>query len=477
MTTGLTCVTTASTMSNTIPLTVTSSVVSSVSIVSDQTTVCQGTPVTLDATPVNGGAASYKWFVGTVAQTETSNKLTYTPSNGDAVKVEMTSSLSCTNNSTATSNVVGLKVNDLVTPTVTIKADQNPICSGEKVVFSSTVANQGTSPVYDWLVNGTSTGVQTATYTSSTLTNKDKVSVVLTSSETCSSGAITSSTIVLQTKAPVVNSKPVPNQNLAESFTTYQIDLSAYFTGNGLIYTITTPSVVNLQVQTQLLEVSYSTSGVETITVTAQDACGATADASIRFDVATADPVINILTIKEGDVLSDPKAFEIKAEVTALNGKTIASIDFIVKNKDKGSQELLSGDVATLSAIWNGLQSGNYSVKVVVKLTDGTELVSDQVNFTASIINGFNKTDLASDITVYPNPAQNDVTISFEISNSSKVSIEMFNQHGTLLMTKKGEASDAIHMHLPEEYNNGIYMLKIYSDNEFIGTKKLLIYK
>ena len=115
----------------------------------------------------------------------------------------MTSSASCTATPIAESNKVTLTVDATVTPAVTIKADKNTICPGEEVVFTSTATNQGVSPTYDWLLNGTSTGVQTATYSNSSLSDNDKITVVLTSSETCSSGSMTSSGVIIKVGTPV----------------------------------------------------------------------------------------------------------------------------------------------------------------------------------------------------------------------------------------------------------------------------------
>ena len=213
MTSSLACATTPTVVSNGETLTVNPLVTPSVNIAANKTTVCKGEPVTSTATPVNGGAATYKWYVGTVAQVETSNKFTYTPSNGDVVKVEMTSSLACTTTPTVTSSNVSITVNPVLIPSITAKADKNTICPGEKVSFSSQVTNGGGAPVYDWLLNGTSTGVQAASYSNSALSNNDKVSVTLTSSEVCVSGTVTSTEVVMQVGTPVTPSVSIVADN------------------------------------------------------------------------------------------------------------------------------------------------------------------------------------------------------------------------------------------------------------------------
>ena len=57
----------------------------------------------------------------------------------------MTSSDACANPATATSNQIQITT-ATVTPTVTIAADQNPVCNGTTVTFTATPTDGGTTP-------------------------------------------------------------------------------------------------------------------------------------------------------------------------------------------------------------------------------------------------------------------------------------------------------------------------------------------
>ena len=111
--------------------------------------------------------------------------------------------------SAVTSNVITITVNPLVAPTVTITSDYASICSGTKVTFNATPTNGGAAPTYLWYLNGTSTGLGTATYTNSTLTNGAVVSCSMTSNYACrsvntaNSNSITISVVAFVT--PVVS--------------------------------------------------------------------------------------------------------------------------------------------------------------------------------------------------------------------------------------------------------------------------------
>lgn len=84
----------------------------SVTITPDPAQVCAGTSLTFTALPVNGGTPTYKWFVNTIeVPGEVLNTYTYIFANGDQVKCELTSSLTCGVNNPATSNIVTVTVN------------------------------------------------------------------------------------------------------------------------------------------------------------------------------------------------------------------------------------------------------------------------------------------------------------------------------------------------------------------------------
>jgi hypothetical protein len=162
----------------------------SVGVVASSTAICAGSPVTFTATPVNGGSnPGYQWllngsYVGTSQPTFTSSTL----NDNDQVSVVLTSSESCVTTPPVTSNIITMDVTPLVTPSVTLASSQSVICSGESVTFTATTVNGGSTPNYQWLLNGVTVGSNQPTYTNATLNNNDQVSVVLTSSETCVSG-------------------------------------------------------------------------------------------------------------------------------------------------------------------------------------------------------------------------------------------------------------------------------------------------
>lgn len=187
----------------------TSSVVPSVSIVSNATNnqFCSGQSVTFTATPTNGGTTpSYQWKVngsnvGTNSPTFTSTSL----ANNAQVSVVLTAAgnVSCLSTSTATSNVITMTTATKAA-SVSINASSTTICAGTNVTFTAIPTNGGSSPSYQWRLNGINVGGNSDTYTNSNLINNDKISVVMTSNIACATGNPATSGTVTMTVNPIV---------------------------------------------------------------------------------------------------------------------------------------------------------------------------------------------------------------------------------------------------------------------------------
>jgi Zn-dependent metalloprotease len=213
MTSGLTCVTGSPATSNSITMTVNTYVAASVSITANPgNIVCSGTSVTFLATTTNGGTSpAYQWkkngtnISGATNSTYNSTAL----ADSDIITCEMTSSITCVTGSPATSNPITMTVDPYAAASVIISANPgNTICPGTSVTFTATANNGGTSPTYQWKMNGTNlSGATNSTYTSAALANSDIITCVMTSSVTCVTGSpATSNPITMTVNAYVAAS-------------------------------------------------------------------------------------------------------------------------------------------------------------------------------------------------------------------------------------------------------------------------------
>ena len=197
MTSSLACVTQPAATSNAITITVSAGLTPAVNIAASATTICSGTNVTFTATPINGGGApSYQWKLnGTNVGTNSPTFQNGTLLSNDVVTVVMTSSASCATPASAVSNAITMTVNSPVTPSVSIAANGTTICPGTNVTFTATPTNGGT-PSYQWKLNGSNVGANSATYQNATLANNDVVTVVMASSLGCLTQATATSNAI-----------------------------------------------------------------------------------------------------------------------------------------------------------------------------------------------------------------------------------------------------------------------------------------
>ncbi|MBP2282906.1 hypothetical protein H4V97_001224 [Flavobacterium sp. CG_23.5] len=168
-------------------------------------TICAGTSVTFTATPVNGGTTpSYQWYVGaTPVGTNSATYITSALTNGNQVKVVMTSTSNCPSPPTATSNILTMTVNTLLVPSVTISATQTTFCIGTAVTFNvDNLNNGGLNPTYQWRINGIPVGANSASFTSNALSNNDNITLDVTSSATCPSPSMVTSNAIQVTVNP-----------------------------------------------------------------------------------------------------------------------------------------------------------------------------------------------------------------------------------------------------------------------------------
>jgi len=186
-------------------------------------TICDGTNVTFVATPINGGSTPvYQWQVNGVNVGNNATSYSSTAlANGDVVRVIMTSSELCVTKAADTSNEITMTVNPNLTPEVTITVSPNDtICVGTNVTFTASINNGGTSPSYQWRVNGSNVGSNSNTYATSALADNDVVDVILTSSEVCVTKSMdTSNAIIMEVKpyiTPDVTITVSPNDTVCD---------------------------------------------------------------------------------------------------------------------------------------------------------------------------------------------------------------------------------------------------------------------
>jgi len=187
--------------SNTITMTVNPNLVVSVSVGASQNPFCAGGSVTFTATPTNGGIPQYQWKVNGTNVGGNSNIYTFNPLNGDQVMCIMNSSIPCPLNNPAASNTITMTENTNLPAGVSITAIPNPFCPGTTVNYTATPVYGGPSPTYQWKVNGTNQGTNSASFSYAPLAG-DSIRCVITSNLPCVTNNPASSVKIIMSSLP-----------------------------------------------------------------------------------------------------------------------------------------------------------------------------------------------------------------------------------------------------------------------------------
>jgi gliding motility-associated-like protein len=116
-------------------------------------------------------------------------------------------------------------------PEIIITSSGNNICSGTSIVFSADAKNAGTTPLYQWKLNGNDVGTNSSLFTSNTIQDGDNITCVLTSNNTCLSGSgiVTSNVVQMKVsslKTPAITITPSTNTICEGTLVTFTTTVS-----------------------------------------------------------------------------------------------------------------------------------------------------------------------------------------------------------------------------------------------------------
>ena len=261
--------------------------------------LCQGAAITYTAYP-NLAVSSYQWSMnGAAISGATGSTFSTTASSVaqlQSVAVTAVTSVTCVTNTSATGSAatVPFTISPVVYPSVVITANTGAsICSGSAVTLTAASQNPGTAPSYQWQVNGqTIAGATDSTYTTSTLTNGQQVSCVLTSNYGCVAAAGTTSNILTFTVSTVSTpSAPAGLTSLYQVNYPYNLTYTTSATGaTGYNWSLSPAAAGSVDNQGTVTW-SPSFTGTATISVTASGCGGQSAAASTNVTVSPILPL------------------------------------------------------------------------------------------------------------------------------------------------------------------------------------------
>jgi len=294
LTSNAACVTGNPTASNVVLMTVNPLLPVSVTIAASTNPSCAGTTVSFTATSTNGGLApAYQWMVnGENISGATNSTYSYSPANSDNIKCVITSNAQCVSGNPDTSNIVTMAVNPLLPVSVEIGASANPVCAGTSVTFTATATNGGTSPEFQWKVNGTNVNGATNTTYSYNPLNNDSITCKLISNGQCISGNPAISNKVTISHIPIATT-PLAGTHIA-SITQIEWNWNAVNGATGYKWNTVNnyATATNMGATITKTETGLACNTAYTRYIWAYNTCGVSPSSSlVQSTLATASPV------------------------------------------------------------------------------------------------------------------------------------------------------------------------------------------
>ncbi len=411
ITSNAVCTSTSTATSNSVTITVTPQVTPTVVIAASATSICAGTSVTFTATPSNGGTSpTYQWKLnGANVGTNNSSYTNTSLANGDIITCEITSNAVCTSTSTATSNSVTITVTPQVTPTVVIAASATSICAGTGVTFTATSTNGGTSPTYQWKLNGVNVGTNNSVYTNNSLVNGDIVTCELTSNANCTS----TSTAISNSVTINVTAQVTPSISIAASATSICAGTSITFTAtptNGG----TSPTYqwklngVNVGTNNSVYtNTSLANGDIITCEITSNAVCTSTSTATSNSVTITVTPQVTPTVVIAASATSICAGTSVTFTATPSNGGTSPTYQWKLNGVNVGTNNsvytnnsLANGDiltceltsnavcVSTITTISQPLTIKVFPIPVIIPQPDFTVLQNGQMNLHVNVSGG-----------------------------------------------------------------------------------------
>jgi Secretion system C-terminal sorting domain len=379
-----------------------------------------------------------------------------------------TYTVQATNAATGCSNwmtgSVSIAINPLVTPTVAIVTAHDTICDGTFTTFNASATNAGTSPLYQWTVNGSpSAAGSTYSYTPS---NGDVIVVTLTSSATCATPAVVSSTKIMtvdphQSPAVIVSANPgtIVCQSTSVTFTAgataggatpaYTWFKNNVNSGSGNTYTYIP---VNGDVVYVMLTSSYH--------------CATTPTANSSHLAMEVDaPTAPVVTISPNPGLSIASGQTLTLTATVANGGPTPSYQWLVNG-------IAIPGATTPTFVYSNYNDGDSATCHVLSSGGCPGLLG--FNSVAIHVHGVGVkpvTAAGSDIRLMPNPNKGIFTVKGTLGSATdeEVTMEITDMLGQVVysskvMTQNGAINEQITLN--NKTANGMYLLTLRSGTE-----------
>jgi hypothetical protein len=381
-------------------------------------TYCQGASATqLSANASAGNTLS--WY--DVATGGTALSSAPTPSTTASGTFNYYVSQKNTNGDESPRVLISVIVNALPSTPVINANGPTSFCTGGSVVLTSSSATANT-----WSTSATTQAI--------TVTTSGSYSVTVTNNNGCSATSNATTVNVSNTPTPTINTSATQACSGDSVILTSSV-ADSYSWSNGA----TTQSIV------------VFTSGNFSVTTTNSDVCngvGASAPVTVTF---TTSPVANGAFTTNGNVVNF---------TNSSTNATSYSWDF--------------GDFTNSSATAPAhayAVNGNYSV--VLTAINGN--CTDTTSFAIAITVSLEELMGLSELNIYPNPASDHITVSFNNNNDNTIEVEMIDELGRVIsgnsISNQGLNLTEINL---DNVSNGLYIIRLNSEDKSVSRKVIV---
>lgn len=396
---------------------------------------------------------------------------------------------------------------------ITSNDADNAVCIGTNVTFTAVPTNGGTTPSYQWLVNGNPVGTDSPTFSSSTLSTGDVVTCVMTSNMPGVTGNPATSNSVTMTVSPVPTTpSPVANTpvctNGTLNLTTGAVTGATYaWTGpSGYVSNTQNPNRPNVtsgMAGTYSLTVTVggcsSAAGSVTVTVNpSPSAPGASTNSPVcsgntiqlnastvanatyawtgpnGFTSTTQNPTItgsttantgsySVVAIGTNGCSSTASSASVIVNATPATPTITQNGGVLTSSSSSGNQWYLNGSPISGATGQNYTPTTNGIYTVVVTLSGCSSTASSQLNVTNVGIDEENLNMLM----VFPNPTNGKFSITFESVSGKEYVLEIFNDIGQVVFSETFRNGGSILRPIDLGENaSGVYTVTLKSEGK-----------
>ena len=339
-------------------------------------------------------------------------------------------------------DTINVSVTLSVPLSVTITKSTDSICASTNVTYTATPVNGGTTPTYQWKVNGTNQGTNSNTFMYAPANNDSITCVVTSSLTTCLSNNPATSNKLKMHVYPLLNAgvSITANQNSICAGTTISFTATAFNGGSPTYQWFKNDTVINGDTASTYSSSTFANGDLIKCVMTSNATpCLTGSPATSNAVTMIINPIPSIPTITQ-------------------TGNTLHSSATSGNQWYNATTGIINGATAQT---YNPTTNGYYYTKAtLIGCSSDTSIHYHYSNV------GVESNSLNESIHIYPNPAKDNLTIETNLNKEQR--LEIINLIGqtvyTIYINKKATINTSA-------FANGVYILKLYTDKGTIVKK------